>query len=76
MFGIQVQNSLKQSVLSCPYCRHKFRALQGLIAHKHKHERAGDNILPKAKLSAHSYAIVQIHYHQQVYTAVIIKELD
>ena len=55
MFGSQVQNSWKQSVLSCSYCRHKFRALQGLIAHKHKHERAGDNILPKAKLSAHSY---------------------
>ena len=29
--------------LVCPYCHHKFRAPQGLISHKHMHERAGDN---------------------------------
>ena len=30
--------------LLCPYCGHKFRAPQGLVAHKHMHERAGHSI--------------------------------
>ena len=30
--------------LLCPYCGHKFRAPQGLVAHKHMHERAGHPI--------------------------------
>ena len=33
--------------LVCPYCRRKFKAPQGLVAHKHMHERAGDSIHPK-----------------------------
>ena len=35
--------------LVCPYCGHKFRAPQGLVSHKHMHERAGDKILSKVK---------------------------
>ena len=35
--------------LLCPYCHHKFRAPQGLIAHKHMHEQAGDTIYPMEK---------------------------
>ena len=35
--------------LVCPYCGHKFRAPQGLVSHKHMHERAGDKIRPKEK---------------------------
>ena len=37
--------------LVCPYCRRKFKAPQGLVAHKHMHERAGDSIHPKKVLS-------------------------
>ena len=36
--------------LVCPYCRRKFKAPQGLVAHKHMHERAGDSIHPKKVL--------------------------
>ena len=53
MFGIQGPKFVEAigTQLICPYCRH-----QGLIAHKHMHERAGDNILPKAKLYFNSYS--------------------
>ena len=36
--------------LQCPYCSHKFRAPQGLVAHKYMHERAGDTILPPKRI--------------------------
>ena len=36
--------------LLCPYCHHKFRAPQGLVAHKHMHERAGHRIQKQRKL--------------------------
>ena len=35
--------------LVCPYCQRKFKAPQGLVSHKHMHERAGDTIHPKPK---------------------------
>ena len=37
--------------LLCPYCQRKFRAPQGLVAHKHMHERAGDSVLKRRKLN-------------------------
>ena len=37
--------------LICPYCERKFRAPQGLVAHKHMHERAGHVIGRPRKLS-------------------------
>ena len=37
--------------LICPYCERKFRAPQGLLAHKHMHERAGHVIGRPRKLS-------------------------
>ena len=58
MFGIQGPKFVEAigTLLICPYCRHKFRAPQGLIAHKHMYERAGDNILPKARLNFNNYS--------------------
>ena len=36
--------------LLCPYCHRKFRAPQGLVAHKHMHERAGHVIRKRRKV--------------------------
>ena len=36
--------------LLCPYCHHKFRAPQGLVAHKHMHERNGHTVPKQRKL--------------------------
>ena len=62
MFGIQGPKFVEAvgTQLICPYCRHKFRAPQGIIAHKHMHERAGDNILPKEKHTFSSIPMVCI----------------
>ena len=35
--------------LQCRYCSKKFRAPQGLAAHIHMHQRAGDSLLPKSQ---------------------------
>ena len=34
--------------LLCPYCHKKFKAPQGLVSHKHMHERAG-HVVSKLK---------------------------
>ena len=36
--------------LLCPYCHRKFRAPQGLVAHKHMHERNEHTIPQQRKL--------------------------
>ena len=36
--------------LVCPYCQRKFRAPQGLVAHRHMHERRGDVISRQTKI--------------------------
>ena len=40
MFGIEGPKFIEAvgTQLICPYCRHKFRAPQGLIPHKHMHQ--------------------------------------
>ena len=43
--------------LLCPYFGHKFRASQGLVSHKHMHERTGDKILSKVKPNLFKFSV-------------------
>lgn len=36
--------------LQCPYYNRKWRASQGLVAHRHMHERAADSMHPMQKI--------------------------
>ena len=38
--------------LLCPYYHNKFKAPQGLVSHKHMHERAGHVVLKRKKRDA------------------------